>query len=108
MKIRLFAVLLVAVLCLSAMTGCAFDKPVKEKTEALLSEDVMPAERAEDIAYTHAKAEPTEVTGLHTVMDADDGYYKYEIEFRYNGGEYEYEIHAVSGEILFWDKEIDD
>ena len=41
-------------------------------------------------------------------MDADDGYYKYEIEFRYNGVEYEYEIHAVSGEILFWDKEIDD
>ena len=31
MKIRLFAVLLVAVLCLSAMTGCAFDKPVKKR-----------------------------------------------------------------------------
>ena len=108
MKIRMFAVLLVAVLCLSAMTGCAFGKPAKEKLETSLSEEVMPAERAEDIAYTHAKVEPTEVTGLHTEMDADDGYYKYEIEFWYNGVEYEYEIHAVTGEILFWDKEIDD
>ena len=37
--------------------------------------------------------------------DTDDSVVKYEGEIRYNGTEYEFEIHAYDGTILEWDEE---
>jgi len=38
----------------------------------------------------------------------DDGIPEYSVEFRHDGWEYDYEIHAQTGKILDWDKERDD
>lgn len=44
-----------------------------------------------------------EVSRLEWELDEDDGSYNYELEFVYNGMQYEYRIDALSGSILEWD-----
>ncbi|MBR6823341.1 MAG: PepSY domain-containing protein [Clostridia bacterium] len=43
---------------------------------------------------------------LKCTLDKEDGIY--EVEFKYNGYEYEYDIDAVTGKILMTEKEKDD
>jgi len=57
-------------------------------------------EEAQNIALKHAGVTAEEVTGLHSVMDIDDGRQEYDVEFRVGHLEYEYEIDAATGKIL--------
>ena len=41
-------------------------------------------------------------------LDREDGRQQYEVEFKAGGYEYDYEIDALTGVILAWDKELDD
>lgn len=41
-------------------------------------------------------------------MDYDDGFMTYEVEFTYNNREYDYEINAITGDILESNREYDD
>lgn len=56
------------------------------------------AEEAERRALSHAQRKAEEVTGLRSEYDRDDRLY--EVEFDYDGWEYEYKIHAISGAVL--------
>lgn len=107
MKIRLFAALLVALLSLSLMAGCTLGNALSQQP-AQSPEGTITAKAAEEIAISHAQVNPTEVTRLRTEFDYDNGVPEYDVEFYHDGWEYDYEIHAQTGEILFWDKEIDD
>lgn len=62
-------------------------------------------EEAEEIALKDAGLTADQVTGLHTEYDVDDHIPEYDVEFHHGGWEYDYEIHADTGEILFKDKE---
>ena len=62
-------------------------------------------QQAQDIALEQAGVTADEVTGLHTVMDIDNGRQEYDVEFRVGHLEYEYEIDAVTGQILSFDKD---
>lgn len=66
------------------------------------------SEKAEKIALTDAGLKGKNVKGKKTKLDYEDGTAVYEVEFRYSGMEYEYEIDAVSGDILKKDAEYDD
>ena len=107
MKIRLFAALLVALFGLSLLTGCVFGNAESQRLTQP-PEGAITAKAAEEIAISHAQVNPTEVTRLRTEFDYDNGVPEYDVEFYHDGWEYDYEIHAQTGEILFWDKEIDD
>ncbi len=63
---------------------------------------------AKEIALNHAGLTASQVTFTKAKLDKDDGRYIYEIEFRYNIYEYEYEIDAITGTILDFEREIDD
>ena len=63
-------------------------------------------EQAQTIALEHAGVTADEVTGLHAVMDIDNGRQEYDVEFRVGHLEYEYEIDAATGQIISTD--IDD
>ena len=63
-------------------------------------------QQAQEIALEHAGVTAEEVTGLHAVMDIDNGRQEYDVEFRVGHLEYEYEIDAATGKIL--STEIDD
>ncbi len=64
--------------------------------------NVSKAEAAE-IALKHAGVTFDDVNGLHTEYDKEDGLGKYEVKFYYNGHEYEYDIDAGNGNLLYAD-----
>ena len=63
-------------------------------------------EAAKAAALSHAGLSASQVRKLKVHQEYDDGFAVYEIEFEYNGYEYEYKIDAAAGTILEY--EIDD
>lgn len=90
------------------------DKPVVQENsgEGNVNQNVGSAkitkEEAENIALEHAGLAADQVRFDHTEYDGDDRYPEYEIEFYHDGWEYQYEVHAETGEILKSEKEWDD
>lgn len=72
------------------------------KAQAKISYD-----QAKSIALKDAGLSSNEVSFLRNELDRDDGILKYEVEFTKDGVEYEYDINADSGEILWVDKDYD-
>lgn len=132
MKIRICAALLALMLAATVLSGCELQAAPTEK-RSLLQIDVTadapaianvqigaehhsfsaPAELTEEeavaLALTHAGLTKDQVTGLTAKLDTDDGVKEYEIEFRFEAFEYDYEIHAETGEVLKAEKEpVDD
>ncbi len=67
--------------------------------------------KAQSIALEAAGLSESEVYGLRVKLDYEDDLYErdnYEVEFYAGGFEYDYEIDAITGEIISWDKDIDD
>lgn len=107
-------VLLTAVLLVSLLSGCAYgtgstigiiggaDGPasiiVGEEQKTLLA-----PEKAEEIALTFVGLTPKDVQMGRTTYELDDLVPKYEVSFRQGGTEFEFEIHAVTGDILSYD-----
>lgn len=77
------------------------DIPTSDKS--LISES-----KARNKALHHAGLKKSDVTGLYTELDYDDGVYKYEVEFYHDRIEYSYDINAVSGQIISYESEYDD
>lgn len=84
-----------------AATGAAHT----QLTEApsLISE-----EAAEEIALEHAGFTSDQVQQLRTELDYDRGKPEYEVDFRVDRWEYDYDIDAETGKILSFDKDFDD
>ena len=70
-----------------------------------LSEEPVTKEQAEEIALQYAGFSRDQVTGLRTEFEIDDGISQYNVEFRLDGWEYEFEIHEKTGKILSYDKD---
>ena len=129
---RFYTVLLLAFFSLMLFTGCASVKamprlipspegtavqdpapqnPTPAATPAQ-SSVTEPKQITKEIAVSTALADAgltvNQVTALRTDFDYDHGIPEYEVEFRYEGYEYDYEIHAVTGEILSVSKDRDD
>lgn len=110
-------VLLISVLVLAlALVGCddIFEKDGGNDNIILPSNSqhskegsVISKQNAINIAIKHANLKVGDVSYVLAELDYDDGIEKYEIEFRYGGYEYEYEINAQSGEIISHSKEIE-
>ena len=63
------------------------------------------ADEAKAIAIAHAGLTEQQTSRLHAEFEIDDGIPQYDVEFRHNGIEYNYEIHADNGQILSFDKD---
>lgn len=72
------------------------------------AEEKISANKAKSIALSHAGISAADAKGMECEYDVDDGRKTYEVSFRSGGYEYDYEIDAVTGKILSWDKEKDD
>lgn len=59
-------------------------------------------------ALSHAGLDSSQVSGTEVEMDCENGVIVYEVEFKYGGQEYEYEINASTGEIMASDTDVDD
>lgn len=77
------------------------EKP--ENTSSKITKD-----EAKAIALKHAGLSESSIKHLEIEYDKDDGVYKYEVSFDHNGYEYDYDINALTGEIISHEKEWDD
>lgn len=68
--------------------------------------DYIGMERAKQIAFNHAGVNGANARFDDQEFDVDDGVPHYELEFDVNGNEYEYDVHAVSGNILKFEHDI--
>lgn len=83
--------------------------PSTENSETTVTPSTLiTAAKAKELALTHAGVNATDVWDFECELDHDDGKVKYEIEFKANGYEYEYDVEAYSGKILKSEKERDD
>lgn len=63
--------------------------------------------KAKEIALNHAGLTEDQVTDMQVKLDQDDGHQEYEVEFRKDRTEYEYEIDAETGDILKYEIDVD-
>lgn len=71
------------------------------------SGDYIGIEKAKSIALAHAKVSEADVRELEVDLDRESGRMVYEVSFEARRMEYEYEIDAVTGEILRWESDRD-
>lgn len=62
-------------------------------------------QEAEAIALEHAGLTADQVSFLHSEYEIDDGVSQYDVEFYHENLEYNYEIHALTGQILEFEKD---
>ena len=72
------------------------DSPITEEAEAIA------------IAIAHAGLTLEQVRLNRTEYESERGIPKYEVEFYHDGWEYQYDVHAETGEILAFEKDWDD
>ena len=65
-------------------------------------------DKAVRTALEHAGVARANARELEAELDTDDGVTHYDVEFKSGGKEYDYEINAVTGEIIRFESEIDD
>lgn len=64
--------------------------------------------KAKAIAAAQAGLSVSDIVFSKVELDDDDGIMVYEVEFDYGSAEYEYKIHALTGDILDYDIDYDD
>ena len=84
--------------------GAEFTVPIQTTGQASDSAYIG-VEAAQQAALTHAGVSAADTTFLEAEYDWDDGRMVYEVEFRANGREYEYEIDALTGQVLKYETE---
>ncbi|MCM1118179.1 MAG: PepSY domain-containing protein [bacterium] len=62
-------------------------------------------EAARQIALKHAGLDDSDVGSVHAKLELEDGIWQYDVEFRQDNTEYDYDINAITGEILSFDHE---
>lgn len=77
-------------------------KPAETKPS---EDNFIGVDAAKNNALSHAGVAAEDARFDRTELDRDDGRYKYEVEFEANGFEYDYEIDAVSGQVLDFEKD---
>ena len=88
-----------------APTPALTEAPTQPPTQPAAPSTIS-AERAKQIALSHAGVGSAHFTKAE--LDTDDGVAVYEIEFKVGNVEYEYDINAISGEIISSKSEVDD
>lgn len=110
----LSVIFLVVLALLLSLAGCAAPGPAvgantgnpqSGEPASNTGGDLITAEEAQNIALEHAGFSADQVTGLRAEYDLDDGVPVYEVDFRQDRWEYEYEIHAETGEIRSYDRD---
>lgn len=132
MKTRLFSLLVVVIISVSTLSGCQAATTVEsagrsvergvESAGDMLNQAAettataasgkhvnltLTVEEAQGIAPKHAGFTADQVTALHTEYEIEHGIPQYDVEFNHGNWEYDYEIHADTGEICPIAKMID-
>lgn len=109
------AVLLVVILAANLLSACTPRSTVgviggaDGPTSVIVSREsdtpAITSEEAVLIALSHAGLTPDQVHAHAPELELDDGVLRYEVEFHNAAASYSYEINAVTGEILSFEKD---
>ena len=88
-----------------AAKAAAKDAIVGGAAASALPEAALTAEDAQNIALEHAGFTRDEVERLRAEGEIDDGVPHYDVQFAVGLVEYEYEIHAETGDILSFEQD---
>ena len=77
----------------------------QDATKKPIENTTISKEAAKGIALSHAGVNENTTQRFKSKLDYEDGRQVYEIEFDFEGFEYDYEIDAKTGEIIKFDKE---
>ena len=116
-----FLISMLAILLCFVLSGCADDMSAKNsspKNDTPISQSQLQnggtqsSERisskdAEKRAIEHSGFRESDVKGIRSELDFENGIYEYEVEFYVDNIEYDYKINALTGEVLSFDKDID-
>lgn len=80
----------------------------QEYTSSSGSDNLIGVDKAKQIALDHCKAPADGVYFEKAKLERDDGRTYYEIEFKFGTAEYEYDIDALTGEIISFDSDTND
>ena len=83
------------------------EMPMVQPSNPAVSGDIGHA-KAKSIALNHAGVSESKAYDMEIELDDEDGTLVYEVEFKFGGMEYSYEINAATGAILKHEAEIDD
>ena len=83
------------------------EMPMVQPSNPAASGDIGHA-KAKSIALNHAGVSKSKAYDMEIELDDEDGTLVYEVEFKFGGMEYSYEINAATGAILKHEAEIDD
>lgn len=92
-----------------AVTGevLNFDQEIESNESSPPVSDYISLDEAKQIAFNHAGVDGTQASFDEAEWDEEDGIPYYSLEFEIGEADYEYEIHAVTGEILDFDNDLD-
>lgn len=91
------------------LTSCMKNSSYNNGTNSYINnQNKINLEQAKEIALKHANLTSDQIKFTKSEYDDDNGIYKYEIEFYENGIEYDYDVDAISGEIIGFDYEMKD
>ena len=86
------------------VTEAPTEKATKKASEKP-DEKAIGKDKAKTIALDHAGVSASKAANVKVEYDKEDG--KYDVDFRYNNYEYDYEIHHTSGKVISHEKEYD-
>lgn len=90
-------------------TGASANGPSSKTSTPAITADAagyIGRQNAVQIALKHAGISAEVVQRIKSELDYEDGYVVYEVEFKHMGREYEYDINALTGEIMKWETEL--
>ena len=92
---------------INAITGEIIEDKQKlddDGDDAIVPENAINAQKARSIAFEHAGVAAENVTDFEIDLDRKNGVTVYEVEFRAGDTEYDYVIHAQTGEVVSFKK----
>ena len=92
----------------AASTPSETTKPSDQKPDPSGTAQDIGYAKAKSIALNHAGVSENEAYDMEIELDDEDGTLVYEVEFKFGGMEYSYEINAATGAVLKHEAEIDD
>lgn len=81
---------------------------VDQNKSALETSNVITEDEAKKVALEHAGMKESDVTNLKIELDTEDGIKEYEVEFFSGNTEFDYDINAISGEIISVENDVED
>lgn len=78
-----------------------------KEVHAVSTDSIISASEAQNAALAHAGVSAADAWDLDVSEELDDDYPHYEVEFKSDGMEYEYEIDATNGSVLHYKQERD-